>query len=201
MMIIGVTGGIGSGKSVVSEIFRLHGIPVFDADKEAKNLNDTSPYIKEQITFHFGEGFYKDGKLDREKFASIIFQDKDKTTLANSIIHPELAKHFIEWCGQRTSYQLVVIDAALLIEAGFHRFTDKVVMVSAPSEIRIGRVIKRDEIIRRQVKERMNKQLPEEEKIKYADFIIYNDNRHSLIRQIDDFLSSISLPFVKETNK
>lgn len=188
MMKIGVTGGIGSGKSVVCTIFRLQGIPVFDADKEAKKLNDTSPFIREQIVYHFGEKLYSDGKLNRNRFASLIFQDKEKLAIANAIIHPVLANNFTEWCRQRNNHPVVVIDAALLFEAGFHRLVEKVITVTAPEEIRLERVMKRDQTGRSEVEARMRNQLSEEEKIAQSDFVIYNDNRQSLIQQVSCFM-------------
>lgn len=193
MIKIGVTGGIGSGKSVVCDIFRLHGIPVFDADKEAKALNDTSPVIREQLIRHFGENLYPEGKLDRKKLASLIFQDEHNLAIANAIIHPVLASYFLAWCQQRKNDAYLVIEAAVLIEAGFHRFTDKVITVSSPGEIRMERVMQRDSTGIRQVRQRMKNQLPEEEKIRLSDYVIYNDNRHSLIRQVADFLQSLPL--------
>ncbi|WP_298648369.1 dephospho-CoA kinase [uncultured Proteiniphilum sp.] len=191
MIKVGITGGIGSGKSVVSEIFRLHGVPLFNADKEAKKLNDSSPCIREQLTLQLGEDLYVDGKLDRKKLASIIFHDDRKLAIVNSIIHPVLAKYFMEWCRQREHHPVVILDAALLIEAGFHRFVDKVVVVDAPEELRIARVMQRDRSARSEVEARMNSQLPEEEKMKYADHVIRNDNRHSLIRQVSDLMKKI----------
>ncbi len=117
MITIGVTGGIGSGKSVVCDIFRLHGVPVYDADKEAKELNDTSPVIRAELSRHFGEGLYREGRLDRKAFASIIFQDKQKVAVANAIIHPELAKDFLKWCSrQEQHHSMAIIDAALLLK-------------------------------------------------------------------------------------
>lgn len=192
MIKIGITGGIGSGKSVVSEIFRLHGIPVYNADQEAKKLNDSSPYIREQLTLQIGEGLYIDDKLDRKKLASIIFHDSRKLAIVNSIIHPELARHFTEWCRLREHCPMVILDAALLIEAGFHQFVDKVVMVQAPKELRIARVMQRDRSARNEVEARMNSQLAEEEKIKYADYVICNDNRHSLINQASELMKRVT---------
>ena len=193
MIKIGVTGGIGSGKSVVCDILRLHGIPVFDADKEAKKLNDTSPFIREQITRHFGEALYSNNKLNRRMFASIIFHDEEKLAMANAIIHPALANYFEEWSLQRGEQPWVIIDAALLIEAGFHRLVDRVIVVSSRADIRIERVMQRDHATRSEVEARMRNQLPEEEKIKLADVVIYNDNRLSLIQQVDNFLQTLSL--------
>ena len=192
MITIGVTGGIGSGKSVVCDIFRLQGIPVYDADSEAKELNDTSPVIRAQIIRHFGDELYRDGRLDRKAFASLIFRDEHKLALANAIIHPELANHFLEWRGRQQHHPMVVIDAALLIEAGFNKWVDKVVTVYAPKEVRLQRTIARDRLSADQVEARMSRQLPEEEKIKQSDFIIYNDNRHSLIQQVSDLIRKLS---------
>jgi dephospho-CoA kinase len=192
MITIGVTGGIGSGKSVVCDIFRLHGIPVFDADKEAKALNDTSPVIREQLIRHFGEELYPEGKLDRKKLSALIFQDEHNLAIANAIIHPILAAYFLEWCRQRNNEACLVIEAAVLIESGFHRFTDKVITVCSPGDIRMERVMKRDSTDRKQVELRMKNQLPEEEKARLSDYVIYNDHHHSLIRQVADFLQSLT---------
>ncbi len=195
MITIGVTGGIGSGKSVVCDILRLHGIPVYEADREAKELNDTSPVIRAEITRHFGEELYRDGKLDRKAFASVIFHDKQKLALANAIIHPELAKHFLLWCN-RQQHPIVAIDAALLFEAGFHSWINKVIMVYAPEDVRLKRTIVRDQATADQVKARMQAQLPEEEKIKQSDFVVYNDNAHSLILQVEEIIKQLEIEFI-----
>ncbi len=192
MIRIGVTGGMGSGKSVVCELFRLHGAPVFDADKEAKHLNDTSPRIKEELTRHFGSDLYKEGKLDRQKLATRIFHDKQNLAVVNSIIHPVLADQFIEWCKARENYHFVVIDAAVLFEAGFERYVDKVITVYAPEAERIERVTRRDGIKKSQIIARMQHQIPEEEKAKRADHVIYNDGLHSLIEQVTNFLQILT---------
>jgi dephospho-CoA kinase len=188
MIKIGITGGIGSGKSVISEIFRLYDIPLYNADREAKKLNDSSPYIREQLTLQLGEDLYAGGKLDRKKLASIIFHDNRKLNVVNSIIHPELAAHFTEWCRQRQHHSMAVLDAALLIESGFHRLVDKIIVVHAPETLRIERVMQRDLSTRGEVIARINSQLPEGEKIKQADFLICNDNRHSLIQQVAEVI-------------
>ena len=185
---IGLTGGIGSGKSVVADIFRVHRFPVFDADMEAKFLNDNSLEIRSQLIEQFGDEIYVENKLDRKKFSSLIFGDKEKLKVANSIIHPVLAKYFEKWCSKNNESALVVIDAAVLLEAGFNKFTDKVVTVLAPEELRIERVMKRDGVKRDKVIARMKHQMSEEEKIKLSDYVIYNDDKHSLIKQTDDLL-------------
>ncbi|HAR38794.1 MAG: dephospho-CoA kinase [Bacteroidetes bacterium GWD2_45_23] len=193
MITIGVTGGIGSGKSVVCDIFRLHGFPVYDADKEAKELNDTSPVIRAALSRHFGEEIYREGRLDRKAFASIIFQDKQKVAVANAIIHPELAKDFLKWCSrQEPHHSMAIIDAALLFEAGFDQWLDKTITVYAPKDIRLQRTIARDHSSADKVEERMNAQLPEEEKSRRSDFTIYNDNSHSLILQVTEIMKKLS---------
>lgn len=192
MIRIGITGGMGSGKSVVCELFRLHGVPVFDADKEAKLLNDTSPRIKEELTRHFGSDLYKEGKLDRQKLATLIFHDKQNLALVNSIIHPILADQFIKWSKERDSYPFVVIDAAVLFEAGFEQHVDKVITIYAPEAERIERVTRRDGIRKSQVMARMQHQIPEEEKAKRADHVIYNDGQHSLIQQVANILQILT---------
>ena len=126
-------------------------------------------------------------------FASIIFHDEEKLAMANAIIHPALANYFEEWSLQRGEQPWVIIEAALLIEAGFHRLVDRVIVISSPADIRIERVMQRDHATRSEVEARMRNQLPEEEKIKLADVVIYNDNRLSLIQQVDNFLQTLSL--------
>ncbi|MDR0421794.1 MAG: dephospho-CoA kinase [Proteiniphilum sp.] len=191
MIRIGVTGGIGSGKSVVSEIFRLHGIPLYNADREAKALNDSSPRIREQLSRLFGEDLYAGGRLDRKKLASLIFYDDRKLNAVNVIIHPELAHHFAGWCRQRERFPMTVLDAALLFESGFHRLVDRTVTVHAPEELRIDRVMRRDGMTRDAVMARINSQWPEEEKMRRADYLICNDSSHSLIRQVAGVINSI----------
>lgn len=188
MIRLGITGGIGSGKTAVSNILKLYDVPVFDADRVAKELNDSSAIIREQLIHHFGADIYDGEKLNRERFAKLIFQDKKDLHIANSIIHPEVGKSFIEWCRHHSNYPVVAIDAALLFEAGFKKHLDKIAVVYAPKELRIKRVMQRDGISRSEVKRRIDSQLSEEEKIRAADFIIQNDEHQSLMEQINDLL-------------
>lgn len=182
---------MGSGKSIVCHLLRLHGIPVFDADKEAKYLNDTSHRIREALTRHFGDDLYKEGKLDRKKLAALIFDDQQKLLLTNSIIHPVLAEHFLEWCKQREHLSVVAIDAAVLFEAGFEQYVDQVITVYAPEEIRIERVMARDRVEKSLVQARMQHQIPEQEKCQRAHHVIHNDGRHSLIQQVSELLEQL----------
>jgi dephospho-CoA kinase len=195
MIKIAITGGIGSGKSVVCEIFRLHGIPVFDADMEAKKLNDTSPVIREKLMQLFGNDLYENNLLNRQKFASFIFSNPENLQKVNSIIHPEVAAHFEKWTNEQKKTPLVVIETAILFESGFDKLVDKTVTVYSPKSTRVKRVAKRDNTGAKQIEARMNSQLSEEEKIKLADFLIINDNRESLIKQVEIILDCASTPF------
>lgn len=199
MVKIGVTGGIGSGKSVVSTLLRAHGIPVFDADREAKIINDTSPIVRKKLIELFGSDIYCGKQLNRQKLASYIFTDDALHKKVNGIIHPEVAKTFMRWVEERKAQPIVAIEAALLIEAKFHHLVDKTITVHAPYKTRIDRVMQRDGVPRSAVLARMQKQLSEEEKIAFAHFIIYNDNCHSLIEQVNQMLTTIREKLSKST--
>lgn len=195
MIKLGVTGGIGSGKSVVCDVLRLHDIPVYDADLEAKNLNDTSPVIRKKLTESFGQDLYRNNRLDREKLAHLIFNNEENLRTANSIIHPELAKHFMEWAEQRKQHPVVALDAAVLFEAGFQSVLDKTIIVLAPLEVRIERAVKRGNLTKEQITARANSQMSDKEKAELADFIIQNDGQHSLLEQVDKILQVVSNPY------
>lgn len=191
MITVGITGGIGSGKSVVSELFRLQGIPVFDADSEAKRLNDTSPVIRKELTTLFGKDLYAGGSLNRKQLATLIFADRQKVEAVNAIVHPVLAQHFIGWCSRHQDHPVVMIEAALLFEAGFVRYLNKVITVFAPESIRLARVVQRDYTTREAVEERMKYQMPEEEKVERSDYVIRNDGSQSLILQTATILDEL----------
>ena len=191
MIKIGITGGIGSGKSIVSTLFQLHGIPVYNADEETKKLNNTSPIIKEQLTKHFGKKIYINDELDKKKFAHIIFNDPEKLKLANSIIHPEVLKHFKEWCSLNSNHSIVALEAAILFESDFHIYLNKVITVYSPHNIRVERVSQRDNIATEMVENRMQHQMPEAEKIRMSEYVIVNDSQNSLIKQVESLIEDI----------
>ena len=172
MIKIGLTGGIGSGKSTVASLFELHEVPVYIADKETKKLNNTSPHIRKQLIHHFGDNLYdKNNLLNKEKFAEIIFNDREKLELANSIIHPEVLKHFKEWCLAHSDHKIVAIEAAILFESNFHVHLDRVVTVYSPLNLRISRVKERDGVDEATVRTRIKQQISEREwgeGLKYA---------------------------------
>ena len=176
MIKIGITGGIGSGKSVVCDILRLHNIAVYDADKESKHLVNTSKTIRNKLINQFGSAIYTDNELNRKLFGELIFNNEDNLKIANSIIHPEVANSFI---------------SAILIEAGFKKYIDKLITVYAPEELRINRVVNRDKTSIENIKARINNQISEEEKIQFSDYIIINDNSNSLIMQVSEIIEDL----------
>ena len=191
MIKIGITGGIGSGKSVVCDILRLHDIAIFDADKESKHLVNTSKIIKEKLVNHFGKAIYTDNELNRKLFGELIFNNEDNLKIANSIIHPEVANLFIEWCQHHSSSNIVAIESAILIEAGFKKYIDKLITVYAPEELRIKRVVNRDNTSASNIKARIKNQISEEDRIQFSDYIIINDNSNSLILQVSEIIDKL----------
>lgn len=181
---VGITGGIGTGKSYVSKIFRTLGIPFYDADKEAKLIMTKSDTVRQALIEAFGaETYFEDGSLNRKWLSSKVFDDKAELDRLNKIVHPAVIKDGVDWAANQTSpYNLK--EAALLYESGSYKTLDFTILVTAPLELRIQRVMQRDQISRQEVLDRMQKQMPEEEKLKYADFVIVNDEVTPLIPQI-----------------
>ena len=191
MTVLGITGGIGSGKSVVSQLLSLNGISVYIADTESKRLVSTSPAIREKLIHLFGEEIYAGGVLNKPLLASYIFNDKKVLETVNAIIHPEVGKDFQQWLQLHNRYDIVAQESAILFESGFNRFVDKVIMVYTPLEIRIRRVMERDNITRDKVLERIQNQMTDEEKAKLSDFVIVNDGTKSLIGEVFNILQQI----------
>ncbi len=185
---VGITGGIGSGKSLVCQIFHESlGIPVFNADIRAKELIASDPELRRGIIAIFGpEAYDKDGKYNRAFVASVAFSRPEKLAALNALVHPAVEKASLEWHLQqvRAGAAYTLKEAALLIESGSHKHLDFLIVVSAPENIRVQRVMHRDGIGEEQVRARMRMQLPESEKLALADFVIMNDGNHSLIPQI-----------------
>ncbi|MBD1422193.1 dephospho-CoA kinase [Sphingobacterium chuzhouense] len=181
---IGLTGGIGSGKSYVAKVFKALGVPFYDADKEAKELMNTNSAIKNALILEFGKQVYDiEGHLDRAYLASQVFRDKERLDKLNAIVHPIVIQHGEDWAlSQNFPYSLK--EAALLFESGSYKKLDYTILVTAPTDMRIARVMQRDTITREEVLDRINKQLPDEEKQKLADFIIVNDGLTPLLPQI-----------------
>lgn len=184
MIKLGITGGIGSGKSTVSEIFSLSGIPVYIADAESKRIISSSQIVREQLINLFGIDLFANGILNKPLLASYIFNSPSNLQKVNDIIHPEVEKDFYEWVNKNIKYDIVAQEAAILYESGFDKLMDKIVMVYTPLDMRVERTMKRDNITREKVLERIRNQMPDEEKAKLSDYVIVNDGTKSLIEQV-----------------
>lgn len=184
-MQIGITGGIGSGKSLVCHIFALLGVPVYDADSRAKTLMTTDGILVSQIKKEFGVlSFRADGSLNREYLAEHVFGNPDKLKILDSLVHPRVGEDYAHWVTEQTS-SYVLKEAALLFEAKSNQALDKIIVVSAPEELRIQRVLQRDKHrTERQVKDIIRNQLEDDKKVKLADYVILNDERTPLIPQV-----------------
>ena len=186
---IGITGGIGSGKSVVADLFRLNGIPTYIADNESKRLLDSSPVIREKLTRLFGNDLYTPSGIDKKRLAGYIFSDKNMLREVNSIIHPEVRKDFTEWA-ERQQGRMCAIESAILFESGFYQTVDIRLMVYAPLEIRVERASSRDAASRAEKLKRIKNQLPDEKKKEMSDYTIYNDGKTALIPQVSRFIQT-----------
>ncbi len=183
MIIVGITGGIGSGKTTVAKMFEALGVPVYYADDEAKKLTNTSVAIRESLVLLLGEETYINGILNRKFLANKIFNDKILLEKVNAIIHPRVAEHFQGWIATQ-DYQYILKEAAILYESGGYKQCDKVILVTAPKESRILRVMERDNVSKEEVEARMRNQWEDSEKIKLADFIIQNDQISQTLKQV-----------------
>lgn len=180
---IGITGGIGSGKSVVCDLLRNMGYPVFDTDREAKWLMANSAELREKLIDAFGENTFQDGELNRSYLASVIFGNREALLKMNAIVHPAVREYFCKWSTTHRC-DIVFFESAILFESDFFRVADQTWVVTAPDQLRLLRTVKRDNTTPGQVESRMKSQLPQEEKRKRADVEIINDDKHPLIPQV-----------------
>jgi dephospho-CoA kinase len=183
---IGITGGIGSGKSLICKIFSCLGVPVYDADSRAKYVMTTDGILISQIKKEFGDlSFDSNGNLNRKYLSESVFGNPEKLERLNKLVHPRVGADYKQWVQQNHSQKYVLKEAALLFESGSHQLLDKVIVVYAPQALRLKRVLNRDkQRTQKQVNEIMERQWPEEEKAKRADFIIQNDERQLVIPQV-----------------
>lgn len=183
---VGITGGIGSGKSLVCRIFLCLGIPVYDADSHAKKLMTTDGILVSNIRKEFGELSYNtDGSLNRKYLSVTVFNDAKKLETLNSLVHPRVASDYAQWVNEHRHHPYVLKEAALLYEAGSYRQLDKIVVVTAPDELRIERVVRRDpHRSREQIRAIIGQQMSQEEKMKRADFVVDNGETTLLIPQV-----------------
>ncbi len=185
MLKIGVTGGIGSGKSTVCNIFEQMGIPIFNADLQARDLMNTNTQLIKALKATFGNDIYgNDKQLIRTKLAQIVFADKTKVEKLNALVHPAVKEAFKQWAELQPHCPYVIKEAALMFESESYKDLDYVITVSAPKQVRLQRVVERDGAKRADVLKRMNNQLSERERIARADFVIKNDGKQPLIPQV-----------------
>ncbi len=182
-MIVGLTGGIGSGKTTVAKMFQEFNIPIYIADDEAKKLMVTSKFIKRKLIALFGDNVYVQGQLNKPLISQAIFNDKEKLKQMNAIVHPRVGQHFDRWVKkQNTPY--VLKESAILFESGGADQCDLIVTVTAPKEIRIERVLERDDSSKEKVESIMANQLGEKEKIAKSNFVIHNLNLEETQKQV-----------------
>lgn len=185
MIKVGITGGIGSGKTTVCKIFELLGVPVYYADIEAKEILNSDLGVRSNVLKTFGDSVLNDeGQIDKKKLASFVFNNKENLEKLNSIVHPAVREHFENWLNQHSSQKYILKEAAILFESGSYKLVEKIITVVAPLELKINRTMERDKITREQVEQRINNQISDEEKIKRSQFVIHNDEQQLLIPQI-----------------
>lgn len=185
MYLVGLTGGIGSGKSTVARIFKFLGIPVFDADKEAKQLY-SNDQVKDKVRSEFGPNVFERGEIAFSKLSEIVFRESLKLEKLESILYPKLAVRFEEWKKENSESPYLIKEAAVMLEKGTYKDLDAIILITAPEEMRIERVMNRNESSREFVESRMKNQWTDEKKSRYVDYIIKNDQTSSLLKQVID---------------
>lgn len=186
MLKLGVTGGIGSGKTTVCKIFEQFNVPVYYADDRAKWLINHNPILRQEIIQHFGELSFIEGKYNRAYISNIVFKDKDQLNLLNQLIHPHVFDDWNKFCLTHSEKQLIIKEAAIMLETESKKTVDKIALVYSPKELRIERIKERDRLDENQILKRMDMQMSDEDKMQLADYIIYNDLQHSLIDQVNN---------------
>lgn len=191
MITIGLTGGIGSGKSYVAQMFAKNGIPCYDCDSRAKMLNNTNNVIISAITERYGSQSYVGGQLNRPFIAQKIFSDKSELQWMNALVHPVVRADFGQWRSQQTA-DVVLVESAIMFDSGFNTACDYIVVVDAPIELRMERVMHRDGATREQVLERIDKQIPNELLVASSDYVIANNADSDIEMQVKLILNSIN---------
>ena len=185
MIKVGITGGIGSGKTYVSKIFESLNIKVYYSDLEAKKLMIESSIIKEELTKKFGSKIYfTNGELNREYLSNLIFNNKNNLQIINSIVHPIVKEHYNDWANKYNSEKYTIKEAAILFESGAYKQMDKIITVISDLDLRLKRVITRDNTSKEEILKKINNQISDKDKIEKSDYIIYNNIKDSLTEQI-----------------
>ncbi|UPT67400.1 MAG: dephospho-CoA kinase [Sphingobacteriales bacterium JAD_PAG50586_3] len=181
---IGITGGIGSGKSIVCKVFKALCIPVYHADDSARTITNRNPQVIAQIKEAFGNDMYVDGLLDRPKMAALVFNNPDALAKLNSIVHPAVRAELPVWLEANKNAPYILYEAAILFESGAYKLMDKSIMVTAAEEVRIERVMQRDNVGREEVLNRIKNQWPDSDKLAQADYVILNEGNAPVIAQV-----------------
>ncbi len=184
MIRLGITGGIGSGKTLVCSIFQQLGVPIYNADARAKWLINNHPDLKSKLTQQFGEATFKDGLYNTAHISSIVFGNPTQLALLNAIIHPTVFEDWKQFCETQKSAPLVIKEAAIMLETDSKYTVDKIALVYTPKAVRMQRVMQRDQISEADLLKKINAQMAEEEKLKLADYVIVNDGEQSLVEQV-----------------
>lgn len=196
-LVLGITGGIGSGKSVVARCLHIMGIPVYNSDNEARRLNNTHPSIRQALIRLVGSHVYlPDGSLNKTALANYLFESSSHAEQVNAIIHPIVKEDFLQW-KQRQHTPWVAIESAILYESGFNSLADKVLTVYAPESIRIERACQRDHATPEAIQARISRQMADEEKVRLSDFTLHNDGIRAILPQILDILANLLCPSQK----
>ena len=190
--IIGLTGGIGSGKSTIASYFKSLGIPVYIADDASRNVT-ALPKVRKQIKNQFGADVFDGSGLNRQKLAQLVFSDPEKLKQLNAIIHPAVKADFDLWLTQHANAPIVIKEAAILFESGSYKNCDAIITITAPEEIRIARVIKRDGVTRDEVLRRIANQWTDAQRIAKSDYVIDNTNGDEAKAQADKILKKLTI--------
>lgn len=200
ILTLGITGGIGSGKSYVASLLSERGIPVYDTDSRAKALYDEDRTLRQELIQLFGSQLYRtaDGRLDRQALAKIIFGDREALAKVNALVHPAVRRDFLHWReGLLTEdMRLCALESALLLDAGLEAYADYSIAVVASDTLRLERAMQRDGVPQEAIRSRMAHQLPQQEMIRRCDYTIYNEPPHDLEEQIDDILTEIARDYI-----
>ena len=190
--IIGLTGGIGSGKSTIANYIASKGVPVYIADDEAKKIMERDD-VKQKIQNLFNESILNlDKTLNRKKIAEFVFNNPEKLKELKAIVHPKVQLHFKHWVKEHESFPYIIKEVAILFETGGNKQCDKVILITAPKELRIKRAMKRDNLTKKDILVRINNQLPDSEKIKLSDFVVENINLNDTLLKIDEILKILA---------
>ena len=184
MIRVGLTGGIGSGKTTVCNVFKQLGIPVYHADSQARVLSDTNQEIIRALSSLFGKNIYTPTGLDRKKLSEFIFTNSDLLHKVNAIIHPKVREDFNSWLNEHDKMMYIIHEAAILFESGLHTLFNKIITVTAPEEIRIRRIMEREAVSEDYVRNIIGNQWPERKKKNLSDYVIVNDQQRMILPQV-----------------